>query len=168
MRKLGTFTIVLALAIISMPAAMADSDSRPFAGSASGVVTFPMGTECQNYGGANVRTDSDATGTASHLGRTVLDGAHCTPEMGVDTIAGEITLIAANGDKVYLDYAGVNGPPDPVTLILISEVDYVITGGTGRFAGASGSGDMTAYVRFDGIGDPEWPVTWVWKGTISY
>ncbi len=168
MRKLGTFAIVLTLAVMSMPSAMADAGSRPFAGSASGTVTFPLGTECENYGGLNVRTDSDATGRALHLGRTVLDGQHCTPEMGVNTIAGELTLIAANGDKVYLDYAGVNGPPDPVTLILVSEVDYVITGGTGRFADASGSGTMTAFVRFDGIDDPEWPVTWVWEGTISY
>lgn len=168
MRKLGILVMVLVVAMMSIPAASAKSSSRPFKGSASGVVTFPMGTECENYGGANVRTDSDAIGRASHMGRTIVDGQHCTPEPGVDTIEGTMTLIAANGDKVFLEYAGVNGPPDPVTWILVSEVSFFITGGTGRFEGAEGSGDMTAFVLFEGLDDPEWAVTWVWEGTIGY
>lgn len=168
MRKLGILAIVLCLAMVSTPAAGADSGSRPFKGSAVGSVTFPMGTECENYEGANVRTDSYAIGTASHLGRTVLMSQHCTPEPGVDTIAGGMTLVAANGDKVFLDYAGVNGPPDPITWILDSNVDFIITGGTGRFAEAEGAGVMTAYVLFEGFEDPEWAVSWVWEGTIGY
>ena len=168
MRKLGIFVIVLCLAMTAMPLAGADSGLRPFKGSVVGSITFPMFTECENYGGANVRTDSYATGTASHLGQVVLMSAHCTPEPGVDTIAGEMTLVAANGDEVYISYTGVNGPPDPVTWILISDVDFVITGGSGRFEGATGGGDMTAFVLFEGLDDPEWPVSWVWEGSIGY
>ncbi len=77
-------------------------------------------------------------------------------------------MVAANGDEVYLEYAGVSSPPDPDTGILVSATDFVIIGGTGRFEGAEGSGVFTAYVVFEGIGDPEWPVSFVWEGSIGY
>ncbi len=168
MRKLAILAMVLGLAMVSTPAAGADSASRPFKGSVVGSVSFILGSECENYGGLNVRTDGYATGTASHLGRTIMISRHCSPE-GSDPITdGLMTLVAANGDEMYIEYTGVNSPPDPFTWILVSEIDFVITGGTGRFEGAEGGGAMTAYVLFEGFDDPEWPVSWVWEGTIGY
>jgi hypothetical protein len=167
MRKLGILAMVLGLVLMTMPAAGADSASRPFTGSAVGSLTFPTGTECENYGGANVRTDGHATGTASHLGQTIVTTRHCTPE-GPELTGGKMMMVAANGDLLYLDYEGVNSPPDPDTGILVSATDFVITGGSGRFEGAQGEGVFIAYVVFEGIGDPEWPVRFVWEGTIGY
>ena len=166
MRKLAILALALGLVMMAIPAASADSASRPFKGSVVGSVTFPTGTECENYGGLNVRTDGYATGVASHLGRTVLTTRHCSPE-GPD-FAGTATLVAANGDEVFIDYAGVNGPPDPDTWILVSTAEFVIVGGSGRFEGAEGGGQLIAYVLFEGFDDFEWPASWVWEGTIGY
>lgn len=166
MRKLTVFGMIFGLMLMAVPAASADSTPRPFQGSAVGSVTFIPGTDCQNYGGLNFRTDGFAVGTSSHLGRTVLNTSHCSPE-GPD-FAGEATLVAANGDEVYIEYSGVNSPPDPDTMIIVSSTTFVIVGGSGRFDGAHGGGTLTAYGLFEGFEDFEWPASWVWEGTISY
>lgn len=164
MRKLGILAMALGLAIMSIPAAGADSASRPFKGSAVGEVTFPLDPDCPNYGG--LRTDSTAVGTASHLGRIVMEGQHCTPAPG-EGIAGEQTFVAANGDEVYMTYSGVPGPPNPDGVIVF-DVNFDIIGGSGRFEGAEGGGTMIAYVVFEGLLDPAWSASWVWEGTIGY
>jgi len=77
-------------------------------------------------------------------------------------------LVAANGDEVRITYSGGYTPPGPDGVIVV-EVDFTITGGTGRFAAASGGGDMTAYVKFLGFDVFVWPATFVWSGgTIKY
>lgn len=165
MRKLAVLVLILGLAAIEVPAANAGT-SRPFHGSADGSVAFVPGTECQNYGGQNVRTDGSATGTASHLGRMTLTTSHCSPE-GPE-FAGEATLAAANRDEVYIEYAGVNAPPDPDTSVIVSTADFTIVGGSGQFEDAEGGGVLTAFVLFEGLDDPEWPASWMWQGTIDY
>ncbi len=80
---------------------------------------------------------------------------------------GRFFIVAANGDKIQGTYAGTTEPgtaPDQ----LIGRADWVITGGTGRFANATGTIHATAHVTFAGFGVFEWPVTWVLEGTISY
>jgi len=80
---------------------------------------------------------------------------------------GRFFIVAANGDKIQGTYAGTTEPgtaPDQ----LIGRADWVITGGTGRFANATGTIHATAYVTFAGFGVFEWPVTWALEGTISY
>ena len=52
---------------------------------------------------------------------------------------------------------------------LHSIVDWVITGGTGRFENATGTIQADAYVTMPG--DPyalEWSVTWILDGTVNY
>lgn len=71
-------------------------------------------------------------------------------------LSASITLVAANGDELYLTHSPGSWDPD----IQGSVAEYTITGGTGRFEGASGSGDATA----TGSGD----VALTWKGTIDY
>jgi hypothetical protein len=142
-----------------------NSANRPFKGSVTGEATFVPGTNCPNFGG--LRTDSAATGTASHLGRVSMTGQHCTPPPGQEITGGEMTLVAANGDELYFEYSATGGPlPMPGEVIVI-DTDFEITGGTGRFEGAQGGGDMTAYVVFAPL-EPAWPGTWVWEGTIGY
>lgn len=170
MRRISVLMIVFVLfAVGAIPAAGARPDSRPFKGSLVGSADFIQGTgtspfACHNYKGGNLRTDSHATGTASHMGRTSMTSQHCTPE-GVDISGGEMTLVAANGDEVYVEYLGT-APPS--TEVIVVDLDFTILGGTGRFEGAHGGGKMTVYVVFEGFGDFEWPATWVWDGTIGY
>jgi hypothetical protein len=77
----------------------------------------------------------DDNGRASHLGAYAYHSNECfNPTTGAFT--GTFTLTAANGDTITGTYAG--------TVVRVAgdlgfyEQDNVITGGTGRFAGASG------------------------------
>jgi hypothetical protein len=78
----------------------------------------------------------DATGNATHLGKFTYDFPHVVdrtlrPSIGI----GSATFTAANGDQVFADIVG------EATLIvpgLLSGVEHgAITGGTGRFEGAT-------------------------------
>lgn len=168
MKTMRFFVMAGALLLMSVPGSVdANSSSRPFRGMLTGEVTFPfVGDECPAsdifFGG--LRTDSAATGTVSHLGRVEMTSQHCTPA-GVAIEGGEMTLEAANGDELYLAYAGTAPPPGPDGVIVVS-VDFDITGGTGRFEHATGGGQATAYVVFEGFDDPSWPATWVWNGAV--
>jgi len=53
------------------------------------------------------------------------------------TGVGTATLVAANGDEVYADVSGYSEFVEPGVVRIIENA--VITGGTGRFAGATGS-----------------------------
>ena len=169
MKKARFCVIAGVLMLMGFPGSVdAKSSSRPFNGTLRGEVTFPFVgyDECPAsdifFGG--LRTDSEATGTVSHLGRTVMTSRHCTPA-GAALEGGEMTLVAANGDEVYIAYAGTAPPPGPDGVIVVS-VDFDIVGGTGRFENATGGGEAIAYVMFEGFGDPSWPATWVWKGAM--
>lgn len=166
--------VVLVLASLFMSAlaapAGADSDSRPFKGSVHGTVSFaPFTPGCFNNDGFNLSSVGEATGKVSHMGKTTMSSAHCTPDMGVDEIlGGEMTLVAANGDKVFIAYEGTAPFPGPGTDVIIADIDFEILDGTGRFADATGGGDMTAYIVFEGFDDLEWAASWYWKGRIGY
>jgi hypothetical protein len=165
MRKAIVLLMAAAMLSIAVPALGTDSDARPFKGSMNGSVLFEPDPACDNNPWL-IRTDSQATGEVSHLGSTVMTSAHCTP--AVETIeGGEMTLVAANGDRVFIEYEGTAPPPNQDGII-IADVDFVIVGGDGRFTGATGGGDMTAFIVFEGLADPEWPASWVWSGTIGY
>ena len=101
----------------------------PFKGSLTAsevdIVTFPT-----------LLADGAAEGTATHLGRytakfnatvNVLDG----------TATGSYTFTAANGDRLFSTFTGL-GVPAGGTMASITET-LEISGGTGRFAGASGA-----------------------------
>ena len=70
-------------------------------------LTFVLGTDCPNFGG--LRTDSAATGTASHLGQVSMTTQHCTPA-GQEITGGEMILVAANEDKLYIEYSVTADP----------------------------------------------------------
>jgi hypothetical protein len=166
MRRYLTILAIGALVVAGLAtAASARSDSRPFKGSVDGVVFFVPDTECPND--FSLRTDSEATGTVSHLGRTTMTSQHCTPD-GTDIAGGTMTLVGANGDAVFIEYAGTAPPPDPDTGIITVDLVYVIVGGDGRYEDAHGGGDMVASVVFEGFDDMEWPGSWSWTGRIGY
>jgi hypothetical protein len=90
-------------------------------------------------------------GNLSPLGRTTLTGAACNDFSAFPNITvsgGEVVFRAANGDEVHLDYAGTiqAGPVCEIPSVL--DFSATITGGTGRFEGASGEVNIT------GIGVP--------------
>ena len=79
------------------------------------------------------------------LGLTSVAVTHCTfVDMATGTGSfgpGTITLTAANGDRVDLVQQGtfqIEATPDGLASAF--EMTWVVVGGTGRFAGATGSG----------------------------
>ena len=80
--------------------------------------------------------DREGTGTATYLGRY---REYVTMVIDLPTLSstGTATLTAANGDTLLATVAGQSTRTSPTTLSIV-EV-YTITGGTGRFADATGS-----------------------------
>lgn len=170
MRRPTLFLTLLAVIAMGLAVpASAHPDARPFTGSTSGEVIFVRDIDCPNFGG--LKTVTNTTGTASHLGRTLATGEHCTPT-GAQITGGRATLVAANGDEVHLEYAGTVTPvvtaETPIDTVIVAETPYEIVGGTGRFDGATGEGDMTVELLFKGFEPVPWPATWAWSGTIGY
>jgi hypothetical protein len=168
MRKTIVILAVIGLVVVGLAVpAGADQAARPFKGSMAGEVTFTPLTDCPNPWG--LRTDSAATGKATHMGRLVMSSQHCTP-MGHDITGGEMVFVAANGDVVYIDYEGHTPTLDELVPgeEFSVDIEFFIDGGTGRFEDASGGGLMTAFVLFEDPNAPVVAASWVWSGTIGY
>jgi hypothetical protein len=159
---LALAAVVVAVAVTAVSAG-ANAASRPFKGSMSGTVTLVVDTGCP----LGLRSELAATGTASHLGGFAYEASHCSGF----TFAGEQTMVAANGDELFADYESVGPPvipPSEVGAVYDVPAAFTITGGTGRFADATGGGYMIAHITFMGFGAPVLPVTFDWQGTIGY
>jgi len=77
-------------------------------------------------------------------------------------LKGTQTLTTENGDQIFSTFSGSAVLPDKTDSILITN-NYIITAGTGRFAGATGS--FTAH----GIATTKPPTgTVTFDGTINY
>jgi hypothetical protein len=85
------------------------------------------------------------TGTATHLGKAT-ELIHATITDANDTCRGlsdTRTLTAANGDQLFISGTGT-ACTDPTNPDLeTASLTWIVTGGAGRFAGASGSGSET-------------------------
>lgn len=141
------------------------------------------GSEC----GGDFTQLSLATGNMTHLGNTSVTSIgcvaidfSCTSGLKVESNTG--TWTAANGDEVYWEMApacleldfSCDNPLGPYPCRVLAST-YSITGGTGRFEGASGSGDVHTlnYLVPDTVGPFPYttgsiPVTGSFTGTIVY
>lgn len=162
--------LTLALIGVALPASAGQGmgqGERPLKGTVTGVANFLPDTNCAPV---NLRTVSDAAGIVTHLGRVVSTSEHCTPP-GAD-ISGRMTLTAANGDELYLDYGGTCLPDTPELIAgetyFVCENPFVVGGGSGRFDDATGSGLISARVLFAGFEVADWPGTWSITGMVRY
>ena len=155
--KRHSFAASLALAILAvvgLAGPVPAGEPVPFKGSLEGDVTITPLTP------PFVHADVEATGNATHLGAFTLDVPHKVNRAD-RTAVGTYEFTAANGDMLFADFTG------QATLTAIPGVLYIeetatITGGTGRFAGATGS--FTAERWFDTIAGK---TTGSFEGTIS-
>jgi hypothetical protein len=103
------------------------------------------------------------TGQSTHLGRgtfVALSTMNLTTPPPF-SIGGTTTFYAANGDEFYTSFTGTATPIGDGRLEV--EMTHEITGGTGRFANASGT--ITGYT-LAGLAVPDAQITY--EGTISY
>src|SRR6266436_3080832 len=106
-----------------------------------------------------VTNEETGVGEATHLGRFIWEDeevAVFAPD-GTFTVEGTFTMTAANGDQIFGEFTTtgyINGDGN-----LVIHGNYEFTGGTGRFADVSGSGELDAV----GGGPPDSP----FSGTFS-
>jgi hypothetical protein len=118
------------LVVVAFARPVAAGEQVPFKGSFDGEVTVtPLDPPF-------VSVDVDAMGNATHLGLFTLDIPHVVNRSN-RTAVGTYEFTAANGDTLTADFTGIAVPIAPGVLYI--EETATITGGTGRFAGATGS-----------------------------
>jgi hypothetical protein len=151
--------LVIALATAAVPA-VASAEDRPFKASLAGnAVLSPTDNVCV------LRNNESGDGNATYLGHFEWESEEfadfCATPGGV-AVLGSFVMTAANGDELYGVYTTL-GEFDAAGNLIIHGT-YEFDGGTGRFAGASGSGDIDAL----GFLTPGLPVFGTFTGTIDY
>jgi hypothetical protein len=102
------------------------------------------------------------SGQASHLGQaTGIAHAVVVPTVPATILSTDLTFTAANGDKVFGTF-GWTFVPTKTPNILQPIIEYKLTGGTGRFVGATGGGTATGL--FNSVTRQ---ATCTFQGTIS-
>lgn len=154
MKKLSVPTIVtVLLAILVVGTTLAAASTRrplPFEGSIEALETYQVN-------GQTMSVTASGSGEATHLGHYTV-----SYQVQVDLPTGTGTglsahYVAANGDSLFAEGSGQATPTDDPNVFNVVET-YTITGGTGRFAGATGSFTEERQVNIQ---------TGVTSGTIS-
>ena len=143
MKRISKLTVVTLVAVFLLGTLPVRAIERPFALNGRGGSTF-ITDEAGNPIGANVTS----SGTATHLGVwTSVGQVNFTP----DPVTGRLlsnatgTLIAANGDQLKFEVNGsLEVNPDGTGT---DSAVFRFTGGTGRFAGASGTADGVVVIN---------------------
>src|SRR6266540_2989665 len=128
-------TVLSALVVVvgAFPAAFA-THSVPFNGSLSGSGTATS----QNLNRITAKGHLSGLGKIMLVGTTTVTGlSECGGFVGTE----QDTITAANGDQVSIAGNGVSCPGSDQN-VFQDTVHFTITGGTGRFAEASGSGTI--------------------------
>lgn len=132
-----TVAVLFALVALALPIYAAAAAQLPFKGSEDG--TFQFADPCETNG---VIVDVTGSGHATDVGKYTVHYRECLlPATGV-VEDGSFTLTAANGDTLFGTYGGQASPTSDPNVIAFDDPG-VITGGTGRFAGASGTLDQS-------------------------
>jgi hypothetical protein len=96
----------------------------------------------------------------SHLGLTDFYGEQDI-NFAAGTQSGWRTLTAANGDELHVTHVGTSAPAGPGLVSFVAQM--TITGGTGRFAGATGTARAIGLANI-----ATRTTTATFDGTISY
>jgi hypothetical protein len=124
-------TLIAGALLVALAGPVSAGDQLPFKGELAGTASITP------LGGPIVAVEIEATGTATYLGRFTLRAPHVVNQTTL-TATGTYLITAANGDTITADLAGTATMVEPPNVISISET-ATVTGGTGRFAGATGS-----------------------------
>ena len=130
------------IAALAMIGCSGEGDSAgksvPFKGSAATTMTFGRSPDCATD---QLFVQATGSGNATELDKYSVVQSHCGYVPG-DITNGKITFTAANGDSLNATYKGKSTPASAGVLAVA--VEGTITGGTGRFAGAGGTVNVTA------------------------
>lgn len=150
-------TAALAVLMVSVfPAAFA-SHSTPFNGNMSG----------NSVAISQTSNSIRATVMLEHLGKSQLVGT--TTVTGQTECRGFVgtekdTITAANDDQIFISGNGTSCPTSPT--VFQDTVSFTITGGTGHFAHASGSGTIHTTIDITSLTTATFTATI--SGSIAY
>ena len=131
-RHRSAAAIALAVsAVLGLAGPGAAGELVPFKGGLNGVVQVGMPTP------QGLPVLVNATGNATQLGQFALAIPHLV-NRGDMTAKGAYNFVAANGDTLTASFSGQATKTATPGVLSIVEI-ATITGGTGRFAGATGS-----------------------------
>jgi hypothetical protein len=124
--------VLTTLAVLGLLGPAAAKDQVPFRGRLEGI--FANTVISTNPPILSVLTTG--TGRASHLGAFKFEMRHQV-NLATQASTGNIQFIAADGDRLDAEFTGQAAlPPTPGVLSVVETA--TVTGGTGRFAGATG------------------------------
>ena len=134
MKNITKTILYLQMTALFLTAALADPGAAgkavPFKGTIQAVETFDVDFP-------TLFSHGSGAGQATHLGRFAV-----TYEFEINIPAasgtGPAHFVAANGDSLFTEVTGQASPTADPDISFIVET-HTITGGTGRFAGATGS-----------------------------
>ena len=116
----------------------------------------PQCTAPQNF--LNVQQGNGSETTVGNFTTTL---AFCVNPATFEYSNSMSSFLASNGDELFLDYGGQVVPTTKAGYDLEFKDPFTITGGTGRFEDATGSGTTDSYVNMTtGRTDH------IWNGTI--
>jgi hypothetical protein len=151
---------LLVLSVMFTASIDAKPKSLPFVGVWSGVT---VSADPTNF--PVVSIVAEGTGQLTHLGRYFMFSPHTTDVSNGLTIGDQI-FTAANGDMLT---AFCEGSPQPqADATVFGSLDCEITGGTGRFADASGDYVFVLHARPRTDGGPGYATNALIVGRISY
>jgi hypothetical protein len=138
-------TMVIPLGVMGMraiPVSAASTHQVPFTGSYAGTAAFTSATTI-TFNGTGIAT---YLGSGANEGQVVVTGPDSSCPGGIANINYE-TLTAANGDVLMITSYDVACPISPN--VLHGTGHWVMSGGTGRFSGASGQGTIEGHADFN-------------------
>jgi hypothetical protein len=159
--KNGAITSVLLAAAIAHGTAAAASQTTPLVINAAILEVTGPTPRCQSGFGGTITGQGDSP----QLGRVVLIATDCITQVGTsfNFSDGKLIIMNAGGDQIFANYSGQFVPTGNGPEFVFSGATFQITGGTGRYAKASGGGSLQGGENIvTGVG------TMKASGTISY
>ena len=134
MKTFTKFSIYLGMVAVCLTVALAGAADAKTKIRFNG---FFQGVENDVPQGATLLVDGRGTGLATHLGEFTVT-YKVTVNLAEGSGIGSAHLTAANGDSIFTEIRGQAEPTETPGINSIEEIN-TITGGTGQFAGATGS-----------------------------
>jgi hypothetical protein len=154
-RRTGSSLVVVVLTLCGL-AAPAAANQVPFTATGTAVITGVT-----HLPGGLTQLDGSVSGTATHLGDVTGPVTRIQDHQG--NFASTVVLVGANEtDSVFLAISGHFESGHGSCGVLTSTGTYTVTGGTGAFANATGSGTISTQ-----IDECAGTATGTYTGTIS-